>query len=69
MKILGLELPYLLEKEKAEIEMRGNILKIPEDFYKSDVSKQIEQLSKAMSLRAITAEQARILLGVKKNET
>lgn len=64
-RFLGLELPHLLEdEEEAEIEIKCNILKTPENFYKSDTWKNIEQLKKAMLLGSITTNEARELLNI-----
>lgn len=62
-QFLGLELPHLLEDEKeAEIEIKSNILKAQENFYTSEVDKQIEQLNKAMLSGTITMNEARELI-------
>ncbi len=63
-KILGLELPYLLEEEEeAEIEIKGNILKAPESFYKKENWEEtIKQLSDCMSKSMMTPNEAREIL-------
>ena len=62
---LGLELPHLLEDEEAtEIEIKGNILKAPESFYKTDTWKNIEQLNSAMYKSGITINEARELSNI-----
>lgn len=65
-RFLGLELPHLLEdeEEEAEIEIKGNILKAPESFYKTDTWKNIDQLQKVMLSSSITANEARELLNI-----
>lgn len=65
-KILGLELPYLLEEEEeAEIEIKGNILKAPENFYKNENwIETIKQLNQAMMASSITINEARELLNI-----
>lgn len=66
-KILGLELPHLLEEEETEIEMQGNILKAPKSFYVlENWEKTIVQLNKAMLLCGTTINENREMLGVKK---
>lgn len=62
--LLGLELPYLLEEEEAEIEIKGNILKAPENFYTSEVEKQIEQFNKAILSGGISINEAKELLNL-----
>lgn len=65
-RFLGLELPHLLEDEEAEMEMKGNILKAPESFYKTDTWKDIEQFNKAMLASSMTINEARELLSMRR---
>lgn len=64
-RFLGLELPHLLEdEEETEIEIKGNILKAPENFYTTDTWKNIDQLNSAMYKSGITINEARELLNI-----
>lgn len=65
-RFLGLELPHLLEdEEEAEIEIKGNILKAPESFYKKENWEEtIKQFSDCMSKSMMTANEARELLNI-----
>lgn len=66
-RFLGLELPYLLKEEETRIEVQGNILIAPEEFYKSEKwEKTIEQFNQAMILSGTTMNENRERLGVKK---
>lgn len=67
-KLLGLELPYLLEEEeKAKIEIKRNILKAPEYFYKNENwVETINQLNQAMMASSITMNKARELLNIRR---
>ncbi len=63
-RFLGLELPHLLEEEE-EIEIKGNILKAPESFYKNENwVETIKQLDQAMLASSITMNEARELLNI-----
>lgn len=67
-RFLGLELPHLLEdEEEEEVEIRGNILKTPEIFYKTNTWENIEQLNKAMLKGSISINEARELLNIGRN--
>lgn len=65
-RFLGLELPHLLEdEEESEIEIKGNILKAPESFYKNENwVETIKQLNQAMMASSITMNEARELLNI-----
>lgn len=61
-RFLGLELPHLLEEEE---EIKGNILKAPESFYKNENwVETIKQLDQAMIASSITMNEARELLNI-----
>lgn len=63
-RFLGLELPHLLEEEEeTEIEIKGNILKAPESFYKKENWEEtIKQFSDCMSKSMMTPNEARELV-------
>lgn len=62
-RFLGLELPHLLEDEEAEIEIKGNILKAPESFYKKENWQEtIKQFSDCMSKSMMTSNEVRELI-------
>lgn len=63
-RFLGLELPYLLEEEEeAKIEIKGNILKASESFYKNENwVETIKQLNQAMMESSMTVNETRELL-------
>lgn len=63
-RFLGLELPHLLEdEEEAKIEIKGNILKAPESFYKKEKWQEtIKQFSDCMSKSMMTSNEARELI-------
>ena len=65
-RFLGLELPHLLEEEEeAEIEIKGNILKASESFYKNENwVETMNQLNQAMTAGSITMNAARELLNI-----
>lgn len=63
-RFLGLELPHLLEDEEEEVEIRGNIPKTPESFYKTNIWENIELLNKAMLKSSISINEARELLNI-----
>lgn len=65
-KFLGLELPHLLEdEEEAEIEIKGNIVKAPENFYTNENwIETINQLNQAMMASSITMNEARELSNI-----
>lgn len=67
-RFLGLELPHLLEEEEeAEIEIKRNILKAPEYFYKNENwVETINQLNQAMMASSITMNEARKLLNIRR---
>ncbi|MCX4303791.1 MAG: hypothetical protein OSJ66_07295 [Clostridia bacterium] len=69
-RFLGLELPHLLEEEEeAKIEIKENILKAPEGFYKNENwIETIKQLNQAMMASSITTNQAREMLNLRKVE-
>ncbi len=69
-KLLGLELPYLLEDEEEEItpiiyknKQSNNIVSIPKNaniqFYKSEYLENIEKLSRVISSGGMTINEAR----------
>lgn len=64
-RFLDLELPHLLEDEEAEIEIKGNILKAPESFYKKENWEEtIKQFSNCMSKSMMTSNEAKELLNI-----
>lgn len=66
-KFLGLELPHLLEDEKeAEIEINGNILKAPKNFYTVNTMESIELFNKAMIESTMTMNEDRELFNLER---
>lgn len=64
-RFLGLELPYLLEEEEEKIEIRGNIMRVSNDFSIIKTEEQLKQFAKASSQSGMTMNEARKILGVK----
>lgn len=67
-RLLGLELPHLPEEEEEmEIEIKGNILKAPESFYKKENWEEtIKQISDLMSKSMMTSNEAIELLNIRR---